>query len=370
MKIETVEVYYVALPLKHPWRTAYGEDAEVHSVLVKMSDGNKAGWAETTPLYAPTYSPETAMSAYLYIREFFAPRIAGAEIETAAQLNEELSPFKGNPFAKAGLEIAWWMLQAEVLNLPLHRLLGGKRVAVEAGADFGVQDSIDELVEKVHGAVSTGFRRIKLKVRPGWDLEVVKAVRVAFPETIFHIDCNAGYSLDDVPLFRKIDALGLAMIEQPLFHADLIEHAELQRQLDTPVCLDESITSVRDMEWAIRLKSCRYVNVKPGRVGGLRNALDIHDLARDAGIPAWVGGMLESGIGAGICVELATLDDFVYPNDLFPSSTYYEEDLTDPPLVLAGDRTFAPSRVPGTPYKPVQDRIDRRTKHHAVIRAR
>ena len=160
------------------------------------------------------------------------------------------------------------------------------------------------------------------------------------------------------------------MIEQPLFHTDLMEHSELQRQWETPICLDESVKSVRDMEWAIRLKSCRYINIKPGRVGGLQNALSIHNLAMDAGIPAWVGGMLESGIGAGVCIELAMLSNFVYPNDLFPTSAYYEQDLTDPPVVLSEDCTFAASVVPGTPYQPVQERIDRMTKDHAIIRAK
>jgi O-succinylbenzoate synthase len=369
MKIETIEVYYVTLPLKYPWRTAYGEDYEVHSVLVKATSGEHIGWAETTPLYAPTYSPETAMSAFLCIKEFLAPRIVGREMGTAEEVNEQFSIFKGNPFAKAGVEIAWWMLSAGMQGKPLHELLGGTRKEVDAGADFGVQDSIDMLLEKIESALNIGHKRVKLKARPGWDLEMLKAVRGTFPDATFHIDCNSGYTLDHLPFFREVDKLGLAMIEQPLFHTDLMEHSELQRQLETPICLDESIKSVRDMEWAIRLKSCRYVNIKPGRVGGLRNALSIHDMSRDAGIPAWVGGMLESGIGAGICIELATLGNFVYPNDLFPTSAYYQQDLTDPPLILNENCTFTASAVPGTPYQPVQERIDHVTKHHAIIRA-
>ena len=248
---------------------------------------------------APTYSSETAMSAFSCIKEFFAPRIVGQDIEDAQELNDRLSIFKGNPFAKAGVETAWWMLSARMQGKPLHRLLGGHRTAVEAGADFGVQDSISELLGKVEGALAVGHKRVKLKVRPGWDLEMLRAVRNRLPDATFHIDCNAGYTLKDLPIFKEVDKLGLAMIEQPLFHADLIEHAELQRESETPICLDESVKSVRDIEWAIRLKSCRYVNVKPGRVGGLLNAIAIHDLARDAGIPAWVGTMMqESSIGA------------------------------------------------------------------------
>lgn len=370
MRVDAIEVYYVALPLKYPWKTAYGEDYEIHSVLVKMTGGDEVGWAETTPFYAPTYSPETAMSAFYCIKEFFAPQIVGRTIESADELNAILSMFKGNPFAKAGVEMAWWMLKARLQRQPLHELLGGTRKRVDAGADFGVQDSIDMLLGNIEQALKRGHKRVKLKVRKGWDLEVLKAVRAAFPDATFHIDCNAGYTLDDLPFFKAVDKLGLAMIEQPLHHDDLLEHAQLQKQIETPICLDESIKSVRDMEWAIRLGSCRYVNIKPGRVGGLQNAVTIHNLARDAGIPAWVGGMLESGIGAGICVELATLDNFVYPGDLFPSERFYQQDLTEPPLVLNDDCTFTPSEVPGTPYQPVQERIDRVTKHYAVIRGK
>ncbi|MBN1686624.1 MAG: o-succinylbenzoate synthase [Spirochaetales bacterium] len=367
MKIDTIEVYYVTLPLIYPWRTAYGEDYDIHSVLVKATSGEYVGWSETTPFYAPTYSPETAMSAFQCIKEFFAPRLVGVELESAEAVNRELSMFKGNPFAKAGVEIAWWMLSAKMQNKPLHELFGGTRKTVHAGADFGVQDSIDMLLEKIEGALNKGHKRVKLKAKPGWDLEMLKAVRGAFPDATFHIDCNSGYTLEDAPLFKKIDRLGLAMIEQPLFHTDLLEHAQLQKQLETPVCLDESVKSVRDMEWAIRLKSCRYVNIKCGRVGGLQNAVAIHNLAMDAGIPAWVGGMLESGIGGGISNELATLSNFVYPNDLFPTSAFYVQDLTEPALVLNKDCTFTASEVAGTPYQPVQERIDKVTRHYAKI---
>jgi o-succinylbenzoate synthase len=367
MKIDTIEVFYVEMPLIYPWRTAYGEDYVIHSVLVKATSGAHIAWAETTPFYAPTYSPESAMSAYLCIKEFFAPCLVGVELESADAVNRQIAIYKGNPFAKAGVEIAWWMLSASMQNKPLHELLGGTRKVVEAGADFGVQDSIDMLLEKIEGALNSGFKRVKLKARPGWDLEMLKAVRSTFPNATFHIDCNSGYTLDDLPLFKEIDKMGLAMIEQPLFHTDLLDHAELQKQLDTPVCLDESVKSVRDMELAIRLKSCRYVNIKPGRVGGLQNALSIHNLALEAGIPAWVGGMLESGVGAGVCIELASLSNFVYPNDLFPSSAYYKQDLTEPEPTLNADCTFSLSNVAGIPYQPVQERVDLVTKHHAII---
>lgn len=368
MRIEEIELYYVAMPLKYPWRTAYGEDWEIHSVLVKAVGDGHEGWGETTPFFAPTYSPETAGSAFLLLKEVFCPLLVGQEIESAQELNRHLAMFKGNPFAKAGIETAWWSLEAQIQGRPLHQLLGGKRTVVEAGADFGVQDSFDMLLGNIEKALQAGFKRVKLKAKPGWDLEMLKVVRGTFPNDTFHIDCNAGYTLDDLPFFKAVDRMGLAMIEQPLQHNDLVDHAELQRQIETPVCLDESLTSVRDMEMALRLDSCRYVNIKPGRVGGLANAKAIHDLAEQNGIPAWVGGMLESGIGAGICVELASLANFVYPNDLFPSERFYEQDLTEPALKVDPGCVFRVSDEPGTPYRPIQERIDRVTRQKAVIR--
>lgn len=357
MKIDRMEIYHVRLPLIRPWRTAYGEDADVHSLVVRMEAEGGSGWAESTPLYAPTYSPEGAPSAFVVIREFLAPQLIGQEIESARALNERLGCFKGNFFAKAALEMAWWMLEAELQQKPLHQLLGGTRTVVEAGADFGVQDSVDLLLEKVQGAVEAGFPRVKLKMKPGWDLEVMRAVRSTFPNLTFHVDCNSGYTLDDLPLFRQLDQLGLAMIEQPLAHDDLVEHAELQRQIGTPICLDESVKSVRDARLAIRLGSCRVVNIKPGRVGGLQNALDIHNLCAEQGIICWVGGMLESSLGASICVELGTLPNFRYPNDIFPTAHFHRTDLTETRLEFGQGLTFQPSSVPGIPHRVRPERV-------------
>jgi len=346
MRIDRLDVYHVAMPLKYPWRTAYGEDVDIHSVLVKASSGEHFAWSESSPLFAPTYLTESAGGAFYHVSEIFGPHVVGREYETADDLNRRLSVFKGNPFAKAAIEIAWWTLQARIGGTPLHRLLGGRTREVVAGADFGIQDSIDMLLGNIQGVVDAGFPRVKLKAAPGWDLEMLRAVRGAFPDTTFHIDCNSGYTLDDLPLFREIDRLGLAFIEQPLGHADILDHAELARQIETPICLDESIVGIRVTEQALQVGACAYVNIKPGRVGGLATALAIHDLCRDAGVPVWIGGMLESAVGAAICVELATLDNFTYPGDLFPSSRFYERDLGTPVLQLTERCTFEPFTGP------------------------
>jgi O-succinylbenzoate synthase len=367
MHIDAIEVYYATLPLIYPWRTAYGEDTHVHSVIVRMESAGYEGWGESCPFYAPTYSSETATSAFFLVSELFAGELVGQDIATAHELLARLNQFKGNPFAKAAIESAWWLLYAAILGEPLHRLWGGEERNVDAGADFGVQDSYDMLLKNIQVAVDRGFKRVKLKVRRGWDLEVLRIVRSTFPRLRMHIDCNGGYSLSDVDFFKAIDELDLAMIEQPLFHQDLFDHAELQRQIRTPICLDESVTSTRGLELALRLGSCKVLNIKYSRVGGLSVAVRLHDIARDAGIPCWVGSMLESGIGAGINIELATLPNFTYPNDLFESRRFYHQDLTDPEVHMNADCTFTPSAMPGTPYKPVIERLARVAKHKQVI---
>jgi O-succinylbenzoate synthase len=341
MRLDRLDVYYVSMPLIYPWRTAYGVDYDIHSVLVKATSGDHHAWSESTCFFAPTYHAESAGSVFQHVTEVFGPHVVGREYETAGDLNERLRVFKGNPFAKAAVEICWWTLQSTIVDEPLHRLLGGETREIQAGADFGVQDSIDMLLEKMQQAVDDGFPRIKLKAARGWDLEMLEAVRGTFPKIRIHIDCNSGYSLDDVDLFRKIDRFNLEFIEQPLDFADILDHAELAKRIETPICLDESIASVKAAEQAIQVGACKFINIKPGRIGGLSNAIAVHDLARDAGIPVWVGGMLESAVGGSICVELASLENFTYPGDLFPSSRFYEQDLSDPPNEFVNGTQFA-----------------------------
>ena len=334
MHIDSIEVFHVAMPLIYPWRTAYGEDTAIESVLVRMQSGDHVGWGESAPFAAPCYSPEWAAGAFALVRDWLAPAIVGRSIESGAELQARLAHFKGNPFAKASLDTAWWVLEANRQKRPLHRLLGATRDSVPVGADFGVMDSIEDLLPAIGRAVEAGFPRIKLKFRPGWDIAMLAAVRREFPTQTIHIDCNSGYRLRDLDLFRRLDEFNLAMIEQPLAHDDLVDHAKLQAAIRTPVCLDESIVSLDRAQQAIELGSCRWVNIKPGRVGGLTTAVAIHELCRSANLPCWVGGMLESAVGARICVALGMLDNFSYPADIFPSSRFYTEDLGRPELTL------------------------------------
>ena len=368
MKIDRIELYHVAMPLIYPWRTAYGEDAAIDSVLCRMWSGSVYGWGEGTPFAAPFYSSEWAAGQFGLVRDWLAPAILGKDVHSGEDLQDQLAIYKGNPFAKAVLDTAWWSLSANMMGKPLHVALGATRDEVPIGADFGGKDSIDDLLQNVGKAVEGGFPRIKLKFRPGWDIQMLTAVRSQHPDYTFHIDCNSGYRLKDLPMFEQLDSFGLAMIEQPLQHDDLVDHAHLQSRIQTPVCLDESITTCRQAEQAVDLKSCQYVNIKPGRVGGLTRAVAIHNICRDAGIPCWVGGMLESSTGVSMCTALGMLDNFTYPGDLFPSSWLYHEDLSDPPLEMHRSSDGIPSmRAPVKLPEPVPERLKKLTVQHAVV---
>ena len=370
VKIEAAEIRYVELPLISPWRTAYGEDAAIHSVMVKLVGDGTEAWGEATPFYAPTYSPESARSVYETAREFFLPRLVGEVVDSAAELMERIAVFKGNTFSKAAVETAWWALYSKLQGQPLWRVLGAENPVVRCGADFGVQDTVDELLRLIQGAVDAGYPRIKLKVKHGWDVNVLEAVRSAFPDPVIHVDCNSGYDLNaDLETLKAFDRFDLAMIEQPLFHTDLIEHAELQKQIKTPVCLDESVKSPRDFRLALKMGACRVINVKPGRVGGLYHAVQIHDMARDAGMEAWVGGMLESGVGAGICAALGTLPGFTYPADVFPSSKFYTQDITERWVEQDEDCNVVLDETPGVGFDPVPERLEKVTGMRANIGA-
>jgi O-succinylbenzoate synthase len=369
MKIDRIELFHVAMPLIYPWRTAYGEDAAIHSVLCRMTSGSVAGWGESAPFAAPCYSPEWAGGLFAVNRDWLAPALLGQTINSGIELQERLSLYKGNPFAKAVLDTAWWSLQSIISGKPLHTLLGADRNEIPVGADFGVMDSIDDLLTGVGQAIDDGFPRVKLKFRPGWDISILEAVRHQHPGDVFHIDCNSGYRLSDLKMFQDIDRFNLAMIEQPLQHDDVNDHAMLQSKIETPVCLDESITHPRKAEQAMELKSCRYVNVKPGRVGGLTNAVAIHDICRDAHIPCWVGGMLESSTGAALCIALGMLENFSYPADIFPSSRFYHEDLSDSPIELQKTSAGIPCvRAFDELPQPNFDRLKRLTLEQADLK--
>jgi len=371
MIIDGIDVYWVRIPLAFVWKTSYADQRVTDTVLVRMQSGGLHAWGESCPPYYPSYSAEHTLATFHTVRELLAPRIIGQGIDTADDLLSRIEFVKGNQFARAALEIAWWVSEAKRLGVPLHVALGGKGDTVRVGADFGIQDSLDVLMEKIQGAIDAGFPRIKLKFRPGWDVKMVDAVRATFPDHTFHIDCNAAYTIADAPLFRSLDRYRLAMIEQPLQDdgASLVNHAALQKQIETPVCLDESAQSLAHLRAAIALGACSVINMKMARVGGLAASRDIQALCAEHGIPCWVGGMLESGVGGQICAELATLPNFTYPGDIFPSSYFYTNDLGKPEIVLSGRGEVATSTVPGIAQEPDPDLLARWMVDHAAYRA-
>src|SRR5581483_1031801 len=271
MRIDAIDVYWVKIPLAFVWRTSYADQHVTDTILVRMEGGGHHAWGESCPPYIPGYSADHTLAVYHTLREHMVPRIIGQDVETPQDILDRLAFIKGNQFARAALDITWWVLDARRRGLPLHRALGGTADRVKVGADFGIQDSLDALMEKIQGAVDAGFPRVKLKYRPGWDLFMVEAVRKTFPHLTIHIDCNAAYSPADTAMFRALDRFELAMIEQPLADdgLSLVNHAALQRQIATPICLDESIQSLAHTEAAIALGACRVVNIKMARVGGL-----------------------------------------------------------------------------------------------------
>jgi o-succinylbenzoate synthase len=369
LKIDRIDVYWLKLPLAFVWKTSYSDQYFTDTILVRMEGGGHHAWGESCPPYIPGYSAEHTLGTFHTLREHMVPRIVGQDIETAQDILDRLAFIKGNQFARAALDITWWVLDAKRRGLPLHRALGGNADRVAVGADFGVQESLDHLMAKIQGAVDAGFPRVKLKFRPEWDLFMVEAVRGTFPDLTIHIDCNAAYSPADFALFRSLDRFKLAMIEQPLADdgMSLVNHAALQRQIGTPVCLDESAQSLAHVEAAIALESCRVVNIKMARVGGLTESRRIQALCAEHGIPCWVGGMLESAVGGAICAELATLPNFTYPGDIFPSSYFYADDLGKPEIVLSGPGEVATSRVPGIAQEPDPALLARWTAAHATF---
>lgn len=331
--IERIELREVRLPLREPFRISSGVQVERRIMLLHLWDASGAStWSECVAGEEPNYSDETIDIAWHAIREWVAPRVLGRAFEHPAEVHGVLArDFRGHNMAKGAVEMGCWGMAAELAGVPLARLIGGTRDRVVTGISVGIQSSPAALVERAQAAVARGYRKVKLKIQPGSDFAFVRAVRRAVgPDISLMVDANSAYTLEDAPLLAQLDELALLMMEQPLGHDDLVRHAELQRLLKTPLCLDESITSVDRAEDMIALGSGRIINIKPGRVGGFTPSLAIHDLCMQHGIPVWCGGMLESGVGRAYNVALASLPNFTLPGDLSPSRRYWDRDLVDP----------------------------------------
>jgi len=344
VRIERLELRRLRLPLVRFFETSFGRVTDREFLLVTMEDDGAVGVGECVADANPFYSAETTRTAWHIIAEFIAPLVIGRSFDHPREIFGALAPIRGHQMAKAAVEMAAWDLFARQQGLPLAAVLGGSREAIASGVSIGIQDSLDELVERVQIERAAGYRRIKIKIKPGWDVGAVERVREACGDVPLMVDANAAYRLEDGDHLARLDRYDLMMIEQPLDYDDLRDHATLQRRLTTPICLDESIHSVRAADEALALGACKIINIKPGRLGGHGPSIAVHDLAAHHGVPVWHGGMLESGIGRAHNIHLSTLPNFSLPGDVAASRRYYAPDLIDPEIDVRSDGTIP---VPG-----------------------
>ncbi len=360
--IEKVGMRLVRLPLKEAFETSFGSINTRLIFLVSVEAGGFTGWGEVVAAEEPRYSYETVGTTYHVTRDYLAQALMAEPVTGLTDLSARFVPFKGHKMAKAGLELAYQDLSAQMEGRSLAELIGGSRERVPVGVSLGIQATLDALLDRVDRYLALGYQRIKLKIKPGWDLEIVEEVRRRHPTILLSVDANSAYTLEDLDHLKALDDFGLLMIEQPLDHDDLLDHARLQLELKTPICLDESLTNLRRAEQALNLGSCRLINIKIGRVGGYSQALAIHDLCYQRGIPVWCGGMLESGIGRAHNLALASLPGFTLPGDISASSRYFDRDVIVPEVMVAPDGTVEVPRGRGLGFEVDVGYIERRTE--------
>lgn len=350
------------LPLKHPFETSFGRTTNRRVLIVQAIDNSgAAGYGECVAMEAPLFSEETIDTAWIIIAKHIAP-LLGSQGLQADNVFQTLSPIRGNQMAKGAVEAALWDLESRRLGLPLWKHLGGTQTEIACGVSIGIQPSTDELLEIIARELDSGYQRIKIKIKPGQDLKLVQAVRSQYKDIVLSVDANAAYSLDrDAALMKELDSYNLLMIEQPLAPGDLVDHARLQQQLSTPLCLDESIASVTDARHALELGSCRIINIKLGRVGGFSQAREIQALALGQKVPVWCGGMLETGIGRAHNIAMSSLPGFTLPGDVSASQRYWSEDIIDPEVVVSSRGTIAVPTEPGIGFRVRTDRVEKLT---------
>jgi len=351
MRIDRVTLRQIRMPLVHFFETSFGRTTGRDIILVEVAGEGATGWGEVTAGENPFYNEEWTASAWLILRDYAIPGVLGRELRSAEEAAPLTAHIRGHRMARGGLEAAIWDLEARLKNEPLWQTIGGgARPEIPCGVSIGIQNSVEQLLEKIDGELQAGYQRIKMKIKPGWDVDVLRQVRGRFPAIKLMADANSAYTLADTDRLQQLDEFYLMMIEQPLAHDDIIDHAVLQAKLATPICLDECIRSARHAEQAIRLRACGIINIKLGRVGGFREAKRVHDVAQAAGVPVWCGGMLEAGIGRAHNIALSTLPNFVLPGDVSASRRYWARDIIVPPVETTPRGTISVSREPGFGY--------------------
>jgi o-succinylbenzoate synthase len=359
MKIREIILREVPMKLVMPFETSMDRTESRHVLLVEANVDGVAGWGECVAGQDPYYSPETTQTAWLVLRDYLWPLIKGREFDSAADIWSLLLHVRGHNMAKATLEAAVWDAEARQKNIPLWQLIGGTQQEISSGVSIGLKVSLEVLMEAVKKELEAGYQRIKIKIKPGKDLELVQRIRQDYPRIKLMVDANSAYRIEDWQLLKQLDAFYLMMIEQPLGWDDLYGHIEMQKKLDTPICLDECIHSEEHALAAVTMRACKIVNIKLGRVGGYTVAKRIHDICQANGVPVWCGGMLETGIGRAHNIALSTLPNFTLPGDVSASKRYWEEDIIEPEVTVSPRGTIRVPHGPGIGFEPKRDRIEK-----------
>jgi O-succinylbenzoate synthase len=361
MKVESLTLREIQMPLVNFFETSFGRVYSRRILLVSMIADGIQGWGECVAGEDPYYSDEWIESAWVTVKHYLAPALLAANPQSGRDVPQLFSRIRGHRMSKAGLENLVWDLEARERQLPLWKLLGGTRKEIACGVSIGIQDSIPQLLERIETELAAGYRRIKIKVKPGWDLNVLEKVRSRWPDILLSVDANSAYTLDETEHLRKFDQFKLLMIEQPLWNDEIYLHARLQKSIETAICLDESIRHAREADFALEIGACRIINVKVGRVGGFTEAKKVHDVSQRHGIPVWCGGMLESGIGRAHNIALSTLENFRLPGDVSASKRYWKQDIIEPEVEVGSDGMIQISDAPGAGYRIREDLIEKLT---------
>jgi len=367
VKIEAITLREIQMPLVHFFETSFGRTTQRRILLITLHTNGPEGWGECVAGEDPFYSEESIDTAWYAIERYLAPALLGKNVERGADVPALLGRVRGHRMAKGAVENALWDAEAQEKQLPLWRLLGGTQKEIACGVSIGIQDSVEQLLEKIETELNAGYRRIKVKCKPGWDVEVFEKIRARWPQIVLSCDANSAYTLEQIDHLKQFDRFNLLMIEQPLWHDDFYFHAQLQKQLKTAICLDEAIHGRRDAQAAIDLGACRIINIKVGRVGGISEAVAVHDVAKKSDIPVWCGGMLESGIGRSHNIALSTLPDFTLPGDVSASKRYWKEDIIDPAVEVSAQGFIQVPDAPGRGFKIKTDLIKKLTVRQQTL---
>jgi len=369
MKIERVELQHLQMPLRFRFETSFGSTTLKDFILVSVYGDGEVGYAESVAMPDPFYSEETTDTVWSMLEKFLIPRLFAHSIESPEEVERIFAPIRRNNMAKSALEGAVWDLSCKQKGISLAKALGGDKKVIDVGVSIGIEPTVDEVLAKVERSLSDGYKKIKVKIKPGFDVQVIRAIREKFGDDVpLMADANSAYTLEHLSIMKELDQYGLIMIEQPLAHDDIVDHAKLQAEISTPICLDESIHTAEDARKAIELGSCRIINIKIGRVGGLTEARKIHDLCQENQIPVWCGGMLESGVGRAHNIAITSLPNFTIPGDTSAGSRYWEEDIVEPGVELIAPGELAVPDGPGIGYALNQKAVGKYVQRTAHFR--